>query len=303
MKTKIAAGALSLALVAGAAQAQPRGSASGWFADADAAALYQGDASLEDRPGSFGLTRVYAAPGLGYLFSPRNRASLSLGVGQKDYDFTDGAALGGGEPWNRIREVSLSAPIFFAPAERVQAIAIPSLRWNAESGASLADGRTEGILAGASYRFSDDLSVGPGFGWFSKLGGGGTAFPILLIDWDITDKFKLSTGRGLAASQGPGLTLSYAVTEQFQIGLTGRYESVRFRLDNPVAAPDGIGEDESFPLLATIRYATSRRFSVTAFAGAEMGGQLTLRDTGGTTLDEADYETAPVFGITMRAIF
>lgn len=97
--------------------------------------------------------------------------------------------------------------------------------------------RTEGGLAGSSWGLSESLSIGPGLGWFSEIDGGSSAFPILLIDWKITDKWRLNTGRGLAASQGPGLTLNYQLAERWPLGLTGRYEKTRFALgDNPLRA-------------------------------------------------------------------
>jgi hypothetical protein len=84
---------------------------------------------------------------------------------------------------------------------------------------------------------SESLSIGPGLGWFSEIDGGSSAFPILLIDWKITDKWRLNTGRGLAASQGPGLTLNYQLAERWPLGLIGRYEKTRFALgDNPLRA-------------------------------------------------------------------
>ena len=39
---------------------------------------------------------------------------------------------------------------------------IPSLRFNTESGVSLDEGVNGGLLAGASYRVSDSLRIGPG---------------------------------------------------------------------------------------------------------------------------------------------
>ena len=81
---------------------------------------------------------------------------------------------------------------------------------------------------GAGWRFSDRLTLGPGFGWFSEVGGGNNAFPIIVIDWKITDRLSLQTGKGLAASQGPGLTMSYALGSRWSVSAMARYEKTRF---------------------------------------------------------------------------
>lgn len=300
MKLTTVAGALLVCAMASAASAQERPSGP-WFYGLQAAALYQGQSDLDNGTGHFSMTRAFIQPSVGYAFDRKNRVSLSLGFGQNKYDFGGGALLGGGEPWNRIWDYRVSAPIFFEATEKVTGIVIPSVRWNAESGADQGDGRTQGVLAGASYRFSENLSIGPGLGWFSQLGSGSSVFPILLIDWNVTEKLNLSTGQGLAASQGPGLTLSYALRDDWKVGLTGRYEKVRFRLDDSGPARDGIGQDTSFPLLASIEYSPSPTFSASVFAGAELGGELRLRDRSGDTLTKSDYDAAPLIGFILRA--
>ena len=90
--------------------------------------------------------------------------------------------MGGTRPWGNIQDYSLSVPIRFSPADRANVIVIPSVRSYYEEGADLDDGRTEGLIAAAGWRFSDKLTLGPGFGWFSELGGGSNVFPIILVD-------------------------------------------------------------------------------------------------------------------------
>ncbi|MEH6588593.1 MAG: hypothetical protein V7720_18735, partial [Halioglobus sp.] len=128
------------------------------------------------------------------------------------------------DPWDRIDEYRLSVPVRFSPTEKLRAIVIPSIRTYVESGASASDGRTEGVLAGFSWKFSETLSIGPGIGWFSDVGDDSNVFPIVLVDWQITESLSLSTGRGMAASQGPGLSLNYKVNQQWTFGWTTRNE-------------------------------------------------------------------------------
>lgn len=268
------------------------------------AAVKQFDADLAGNDGQFDVSRAYIQPSFGYAWDRSTSVSLAVGLGYSKYDFSQGASIDGQSPWKDIHDYSVSMPMRFAPHEKSSAIVIPSVRTNYERGASADDGRTEGIIAGASWKFSDTLSLGPGFGWFSELGGGSNTFPILLIDWQITEKISLSTGRGLAASQGPGLTLNYALNRQWELGLTGRYEKIRFALDEDKSAPQTrYGEDKSVPLLLTATYTPWPQTSVSALMGVETNGSLRLDDRDGERLYESDFDTTPVIGLSFSSRF
>lgn len=159
------------------------------------------------------------------------------------------------------------------------------------------------MRAGFSYRFSDRFLVGPGFGWFTSLDGGSSFYPILMIDWDVTERLSVSTGGGLAASQGPGITISYRVNDQLRVGVSGRKESRSFRLDEGGSAPNGIGKDRGVPLVATLEYRPAPKLRINAFAGVKFAGELSLEDAGGRELVESDYELVPIFGLSLRARF
>jgi len=137
---------------------------------------------------------------------------------------------------------------------------------------------------------------------FSQLEQDRTIFPFLAIDWDVTDRWNLSTGQGVGATQGPGLSLSYAVTDALRVGLAGRIERATFRLDGSGAGPGGVGEHESFPVVATVGWQPNPGTSVSAFAGMEYGGELTVRDARGGLVSRTDYDAAPVVGgqVTLR---
>ena len=269
----------------------------------DGGAVHQFTTDFSDADGAFSISRYFIQPSVSYAWDRRNTLSLSLGFGESDYDFSSGATIDDLEPWGRVRDYRLSVPIRFAPTERSDVIIRPSVRSNAESGASLNDGRTEGLIAGISWRVSESLSIGPGFGWYTELGGGSRTFPIVIINWDITDRLSLNTGRGLAASQGPGLALNYRLSEKWQLGLIGRIERTRFALDNEGSAPDLFGQDRSLPVLFSVEYAAWPMTSVSVFFGGEFDGQLAFKDEDGRTVTSEDYDVAPLVGMAFRSRF
>jgi hypothetical protein len=276
-----------------------------WVWGLSGGALNQFDAGFDDGEGEFNVTRGVIQGSFGYAWDRQTSIALSVGAGVSDYNFSSQATIEGEQPWEKIEDYRVSLPMRFSPSEKSSVIVIPSLRTYAESGADLDDGRTEGILAAFSWRFSDTLTLGPGFGWFSEVGGGNTAFPIIAVDWKITEKLSLETGRGLAASQGPGITLNYELDSKWKVGITGRYEKTRFALDDnaEVLGEDRIGEDRSMPLLLTLSYSPWPMTNVSLIAGAEFDGRLELEDSDGNTFARSEYDTAPVIGLTFSSRF
>jgi len=267
----------------------------------DGGVAHQFSTDFSDVEGAFSVNRYFVQPSIGYAWDERNRVSLSFGFGDSDYDFSSEATVEGLEPWGRIRDYHLSVPIRFSATERTDVYLRPTIRSYAETGASTSDGRTEGLIAGISWTVSDSLTIGPGIGWYTKLGGGSRAFPILIIDWAITEKLSLTTGRGLAASQGPGLALNYRLNDKWRLGLVGRIERTRFVLDDE--GPEGYGKDRNLPLLFSVDYVPWPRTSIGAFFGVQFDGQLRLEDEDSQVIAREDYDVAPMIGLAFRSRF
>lgn len=290
------------AVTAWADNSRPPLGDSPWRTSAQGAIVVQPDSSL-DTGGDMQVTRSFMEGGISRAWSSGWRSKLSVGYGEDDYDFSGSAGFGGSDPWGRVRELRLSAFMQYAFDDRWTLFGIPSLRYNAESGASLSDGRTAGLLAGAGYRVSDRLTIGPGLGVFSELEDDTSIFPILIIDWQITDRLSLETGRGFAASRGPGLRLRWAYSPRWQFALGARYEKFRFRLDDQDSAPGGVGEEKAVPLYAMAEYSFSPDVKLSLFGGSKVGASLRLENASGQRLRESDLSNAPFFGASVRANF
>jgi outer membrane receptor protein involved in Fe transport len=268
-----------------------------WRWTGQAGMLFQSESSL-DTGGDMQVSPFFVEGGGSKRLASGWRLGVSLGYGEDDYDFSGSAGFGGLDPWGRVRDLRVSAPIQYVLDDAWTLYGIPSLRFNAESGASLGDGQTAGLLAGAAYRVSESLTIGPGLGVFSELESDASIFPVLIIDWKITNSLSLETGRGFAASRGPGLQLRWAYSPSWQFVLGGRYEKIRFRLDD-----DGVGEDTAVPLFALAEFAFSPDTKFSIFGGTEVGGSLRLEDASGRRVSESDLSSAPFFGASFQTNF
>ena len=304
MKYSLAYSSALLVLLAQSLQTQAQEQERGpWSVGVAGGAVNQFEADFSDGPGSLSVTRAFAQASISYSWNRKNSLSLSVGAGTADYDFSSEASIEGREPWGRINDYRISLPIRFTPTKKTAAIVIPSIRTYAETGASKGDGKSVGFIGGFSYEFSDSLSLGPGMGWFDDAGDETSVFPIVLIDWRITDRWRLSTGRGLAASQGPGFTLNYKLNDKWTTGVTARYENTRFSLKQSTNRSGSIGEDSSAPLLLVLDYSPWPMTSISALLGVELGGSLSLEDERGNTIAESDLDTAVVAGISFSSRF
>ncbi|CUK13258.1 hypothetical protein PH7735_03782 [Shimia thalassica] len=271
----------------------------GWRGLVDGLAIYQGDADLSGR-GAFSASRAFVRAGAIYRFDNEASAGILVSSGRFSYDFDNPL----NQPWDDINDFRVSAPIRFSVGESANVFFIPSVRYDYQRGVSMSDGATYGAFAGITWRINERLTIGPAIGAYSQLDEDGLdVFPALLVDWNFADRWNLSTGTGLGATQGPGLSLTFNQSKTLSFSLGARYESVRFRLDNAGLAPGGVGEDSSFPVVASVQYKPNPAMSFTAFVGAEFDGELELTNAAGTSVSRQSYDTAPIAGLAFRIFF
>jgi hypothetical protein len=228
---------------------------------------------------------------------------LAVAYGFNDYDFSGKNSFGNREPWEDVHSFRLSIPWLWRVDERWTGFFSPSIRYTGAQGADLNDALTGGGIAGFSYRYNDRLSIGSGIGIMTQLEDNVQIIPILVVQWRISDTLSLQTGRGLGATLGPGLTLEWRPNQEWSFSLGGRYEKLRFRLDDSATISSGIGEDRSFPIFAGIEHRFNHQTRISLIGGLEVGGELSLEDREGRMLIEEEHDPAGFMGLSFSAIF
>jgi hypothetical protein len=221
-----------------------------------------------------------------------------LSYGESRYHFSGDTGFAGLDPWGNIREARISVPLRYRQNDTWSFYGVPSVRYPAESGASLSESDEWGALVGASYRFSERLRLGPGISVFTDMEDSGVDLsPFLVIDWKISDTLSLTTGRDLAATRGPGLALKWTPIEHWTFRLSGRREKTSFRLDQDGPAPDGFGRDKSIPLAISATYKPTKAVRLHLLTGVDLAGNLRLEDSDGDRVADSDYDPAPFAGL------
>ncbi len=278
----------------------PRLTRSKWGLRGQALYFRQFDSGLGSN-GSFSADRVISRLSVIYRVKPKIPLTLSFGYRYDGYDFSGPATpTFPADPWTHIHSPRLSLPLFVPISQRWFALAILTARSTFESGARFEDGITGGGIFGVSYKVNNCLSVGPGIGVITELEDDPSIFPFLLIDWKIRRNLTLKTGQGVGATQGPGLFLEYAPNRCWTLSAGGRFERLRFRLDDRGVAPGGIGEDSSWAAVASAEWKPTRRLALVATLGASFGGRLAIETANGTGLFKKNYDPSVLAGFGIR---
>lgn len=269
----------------------------------EGAGAHQSEADFDDDTGGFSVDRWFVSASLDYGWSLRDSIGVSIGGGSSSYEFNDLSGFGGGDPWDKIEDTRVSLTWRFGFGDSGTFFIIPAMRMDAEEDAGSGDSTTYGLFAAAAWRVDENLTIGPGIGVSSRLEDSARFFPILAIDWNISDRWSLSTSRGLAASRGPGLTLGYQLNNDWTLGVSGRYEDIEFRLDDHGPAAGGVGRDLSLPLVFLASLSPSPQLNLSVFTGVELFGTLELKNASGVVVEETDYDPAAIFGATFEFRF
>jgi hypothetical protein len=253
--------------------------------------------------GSFSVNRFGISGSAGYAPDGRRSVSIAVGYNTYRYDFAGNRGLAGMDPWDNIDSLGVSTPIRWGLDNGWNMLAVPTVRFTAESGADLEDAISGGGLIAFSRSVNERLTLGPGIGVMTRLEDHPTVFPFLIVNWKLTETLSVGTGGGAGAAVGPGLALSWNVSDDWDFVVGASYERLRFRLDDNGLAPKGIGEDRGVPLFAGVTHSFDRRSRLSLLGGVKVGGELRLENKDGHKINEQDYDTAGFVRLNCTVLF
>ena len=199
--------------LAGAAHAQA--SAATWSTFGSLTAVHQADADLDgggDYSASSAILRVGV---LGDLGAGR-RAGLVFNYDYTDYDFSAPAAFGGMAPWGAVQRYGVAAPLSYTRADGWSLGLTPSVDWIGENGADSGESLTWGAIATATRFFADGNRIGFGLAAFDRLDET-RVFPLLLVDWRLSDRWRLGNPLPAGPTGPAGLELVYRINHYWLV--------------------------------------------------------------------------------------
>ncbi|UCD75972.1 MAG: hypothetical protein JSV91_03435 [Phycisphaerales bacterium] len=230
---------------------------------------------------------------------------LNLGASflWSEYNFSGDTALGGPDPWTSVQTLDLSAIFNWGVSDDWTIFGGPIFGFSRESGADFGDSFTGGGLVGASFVAGPDLVLGGGFGMTTRLEDSLRVFPVIVVEWQITNDVRLSSSVPAMAGRTIGMELVYDLGGGWETALGGGYEFHRFRLDDDGQAPEGVGQDTSIPFWVRLTYGTDDNFRLNFMGGFVGTGELNLDSNVGTPITEENYDAAFIVGASASIAF
>lgn len=292
--------AIALATTASAALAQPAAPGQvSW--SASLTGIGQLDAGL-DQGGNFSWNGVVAQGGVSRQFTPDFSAGLSLRYVHERWQFDTPSALGTVAPWGHINRPAVGFRIAQRITPQLGVFIAPELEWSYESGASASDAKSFGAVFGATQFFSPTLVLGIGAGVFRQIDKT-RFFPLLIVNWQIDDQWRLSNPFQAGPAGGAGLELVRALGSQWELAAGASVRDYRFRLRHYGPTPDGLGRNQGVPVFARLTRQLGTQGRVDLYAGAVTGGKLRVLDPSGATVSSSSYRPAPLLAASATLSF
>lgn len=279
-----------------------RTEASGWRLSLDAAVAYQFETDLDDA-GDYSVLRSGVRLNASTRLTDTAGLSLRARYRYDDFDFSDDVFGLSESPWSSVHTTGIDAVFEVGLSDDLRLFFGPSVQASWESGADFDDGVTLGGVVGFSYRLSSDFALGALVSVRDEIEDNVDVIVIPIVEWDITDNWRVGSVGGPSSFLVSGVQLSYSTDDAWRFGLGVGYTRSRFRLDDEGPAPDGVGEESGLPIWFGVGYRPNNTVELDLLAGVLMGGELRLEDEDGSLIDEQDVDPAPFIGIAARFRF
>lgn len=260
----------------------------------------------ENRPGKVAIDRLGVDVNLRFPVNQQFSVGLSSGWEWSRYTFRDATAFNAAftKPWSDVHILSLGTSLNFATSDQTRWFVGAGVRSSGERGAEFGDTITVNGLAGGSYSFNENFTLGGGLVVSSRIEDNVQIIPILIVDWKISDWLRFSTMR-----TRPGVRLTVTPAEWFSFGPEVSYESREFRLrddkTNPGtrSSPGGVVRDRRLPVGAFATFNFSRQFSLELSGGVELAQRYRFEDRQGNKVTGVETKPAGYLGLELSLRF
>jgi len=261
-----------------------------------AAAIYQWPAELENG-GELTIIRSHLQEG-GKLFASRSlMANWGLEIDMSSYDFKEQAT----DAWDEIYRVGVNISLIHPFNHQWSLLVVPSISATGEADAAAGESLAYGMVTALNWKPTENLSLGLGGAVFENLDET-QGVPVIMIDWQLTPRWRLTNPLRSGVTGPAGLELSWHLTDNWTLGSGGTWRNLRFRLDEEGQAPGGTGEESQLPVWVRLTRQLGQT-QLTLYAGAALNGSLTVEDRDGNQLASNDYDETPFLALYFSGRF
>src|SRR5690606_23392574 len=121
--------------------------------------------------------------------------------------------------------------------------------------------------------------------------------PFPVVEYRINDRWRVGT-------EDRGFVLGFTPAEALEFRLLAGFERRQYRLeDDGGAYDDGVFIDSRVPVALGLTYRPSRRFELSAVAGASVWTEFEILDSEGDEIEEPDVDPGFFAGVEVRVRF
>lgn len=153
-----------------------------------------------------------------WTLAPTWRLSANLGIDWLDWDWKVPAQYAQQAPFESARRYHGNLMLSHQLGKGWSLMAAPTLQFAYANDASLADSKSYGIMAGAMRHYASGNYWGVGGAYFNDIGKV-RFLPLVLFNWQISDKWRLGNPLMPDFSGGAGIELAYDLTPALQWGI------------------------------------------------------------------------------------
>ncbi len=264
--------------------------------------VHQFDSDI-DSGGEFNVTRAgFDAQAL-YDFNTDLTLDAEIGYEFNSYDFSGSTGFGALNPWDDVHTVRIRTLLRWRMNEEWSFVGGPIFEFAAEDGADLGDGFNVGGVVSAAYRVNDDLTLGGGVLLVSEIEDDVAVFPVIIVNWRISDQWRVRNSLAPFGGYGGGLEAVWTLSENWDLAFGTQFQWRQFKLDDTGTAPNGVGEEFSIPLYVNARWNATPNVSISAAIGISVGGEVEIQTSSGSTISNEDYDPTAIIALSASITF
>ena len=275
---------------------RPDDAKSPWVVSLSGAGTHQFSTDLRGNPGSYQVSRLRSGVGVGYRLNDDLRLTLDVGSEVSWYDFDNATTVlpPSAKPFHVMYDTTINPGAVYSIDKEWFVFVGGILQLSGERQADVGDSFTGGGFIGAGYKVDENLTLSFGLLAKTSLEDDVEAFPIIGVNWKITEKLRFAT-RGL------GATLSLKVSEPFTVFIEAFYESREFRLSDESFLRKGVVRDRQIPVAVGVTWLPVPSFSLTVRGGVVAYQQFDILNQDGNRQNR--FRSAPTGFVGIKGEF